>query len=104
MRRSVSLLAAALLTAAGLVSAQPVHAVPVALTGPGHTRVSDLPKADTAHLPVGVHAPKGSAPYNVAAAKTACSTACYFYSSFSQGPGSGLLAGGATANFTVQST
>jgi hypothetical protein len=75
--------------------------------GPGHTRVADLPKADAAHLPAGVHALKGRPPTAATSTKTAsttASTATYFYSSFAQGPGSGLLAGGATANFSVQST
>jgi hypothetical protein len=117
-RRHVTTTITALLLAAGglgLASAQPVQAVsllaaPHVQPGPGHARVADLPKADTAHLPVGVHALKGRPPTGAVTAKTAssttstASTATYFYSSFAQGPGSGLLAGGATANFSVQST
>jgi hypothetical protein len=123
-RRVTAAITAFLLSALGLglVSAQPAQAVsllaaPRVQTGPGHTRASDLPMADTAHRPVGVHALKGrpasgrststtstTSTASIAATRTSCPAGCYFYSSFSQGPGTGLLAGGAAANFSVQNT
>lgn len=101
LKRFGPILASLVMVGSVSLLATPAPAAP-ATGGPGHTRASDLPLADTAHLPVGVMAPKGRP--DAVTSLTACSTTCYFYANFAQGPGTGLLADGAVANFSVQST
>jgi hypothetical protein len=113
LKRFGPILASLVMVGSVSLLATPALAAP-ATGGPGHTRAADLPKADTTHLPAGVHALKGrpasgsststASTASIAATRTSCPAGCYFYSSFSQGPGTGLLAGGAGANFSVQST